>query len=71
MVDPNQIVRVGVIELVARALIEQVGVDPVGAQQRDPLFALGALLLQPLQFGGQRDDFLIELLPCIQPILPV
>jgi hypothetical protein len=65
----DQIVRIDVIELIARTLVEQVGVDPVGSQQRDPLLALGPLLLQPRQFGGQRDDLLIELLPRIQPIL--
>ena len=68
-IDPNQIVRIGVVELIACALVEHVRVDPVGSQQRDTLLALGALPLQPRQFRRQRDDFLIELLPRIQPIL--
>jgi hypothetical protein len=29
-VDPNQIVGIGVVELIARALVEYVRVDPVG-----------------------------------------
>ncbi len=41
--DPNQIVRIGIVELKARALVQHVRVDPVGAQQRDPLLAVGAL----------------------------
>src|SRR5260370_1284172 len=53
----------------ARALVEHIRVDPVGAQQRDALLALGTLPLQPRQFRCQRDDLLVELLPRIQPIL--
>ena len=33
MDGPNQIVRIDVIELIARTLVEHVGVDPVGSQQ--------------------------------------
>ncbi len=59
--------RIDVVELIARALVEHVGIDPVGPQQRDPLFALGALLLQPRQLRGQRDDLLVEFLRAFRP----
>src|SRR3977135_866988 len=65
---PNQIARIGVIELEARTLVEHVRVDPVGPKQRNPLLALGALPFQPRPLRRQRDDFLIEFLPRIQPI---
>src|SRR2546430_7226164 len=65
----NQVARIGVVELVARALVQHVRVDAVGSQQRDTLLALRALALQPRQFGCQRDDLLIELLPRVQPVL--
>ena len=41
--DPHQIARIGIVELKPRALIQHIRVDPVGPQQRDPLFAFGAL----------------------------
>src|SRR3954469_9070087 len=65
----NQVARIGIIELVARALVEHVRVDPIGSQQRETLLALPALPLQPHQFGCQRDDLVIELLPRVQPVL--
>ena len=33
LVDPDQVARIGVVELEARALVQHVGIDPVGAQQ--------------------------------------
>src|SRR5260370_5517809 len=65
----DQVAGIGGIELVARAFIQHVRVDTVGAQQRDALLALGTLPLQPRQFRRQRDDLLVELLPRVQPIL--
>jgi hypothetical protein len=31
--DPNQVLRIGIVELVARALIQHVGINPVGPEQ--------------------------------------
>src|SRR5436305_11786260 len=64
----HQIAGVGVVELIADTLVQHVGVDAVGSQQRDALLALRAFLLQPRQLGSQRDDFLIELLPGVQSV---
>ena len=63
--------RIDVVQLIARALVEHVRIDPVGPQQRDPLFARGPFLLQPRQLGGQRDDLLVEFLLAFSPYLPV
>ena len=38
---PNQVVRIGIVELIARAFVEHIRIDPVGSQQRDPLLTLG------------------------------
>src|ERR1700710_948333 len=64
---PDKVARIGVVELEARALVQHVGVNPVRPQERNPLLALRALALQPRQFGGQRDDLLIEFLTRVQP----
>src|SRR5262249_22324567 len=68
LVHPHEVMRIHIVELEARALVEHVGVDPVGAEQRDALLALRALLLQPLQLGRQRDDLLVQFLPCIEAV---
>jgi len=60
--------RVGIIELIARALIEHVGIDPVGPQQRHALLSPGTLPLQSRELAGQRNDLLIEFLPRIQAV---
>ena len=67
-IEPDQIVGIDVVELIARALVEHIRIDPVGPQQRDPLLALGALALQPRQLGGQGDDLLVELLLRVQAV---
>ena len=63
--DPDQVARIGVVELEARALVQHVGVDPVRPQQRNPLLALRALPFQPRQFRRQRDDLLRRAKPLI------
>jgi hypothetical protein len=70
-VHPNQIVRSGIVELVARSLVMHVGVEPVGSQERDGMLAVGALALEPRQLIGERDDLLVELLARVKPYLPV
>ena len=62
---------IDVVELITRTLIEHIGIDPVGAQQRDAVLILGTLVLQARQLRRQGDDFLVELLPRIQPVRPV
>jgi hypothetical protein len=51
--------RIGVVELIARALVEHVGIDPVRPEQRDTLLAFGAFFFQARQFLSQRYDLLI------------
>src|ERR1700755_3060612 len=68
MGHPHQIMRIDIVELEPRLLVQHVGVDPVGAQQRNALFALGALLLEPRKLRGQRDDLLVELLLRVEAV---
>jgi len=64
----HEVMRIGIVELEACALVKHVRVDPVRAQQRDAFFALGPLLLQPRQLGGQGDDLLVEFLPRVEAV---
>ena len=45
----NQVMRVGIVELIARPLVEHVRIEPVGSQQGNALLALAAFALQPRQ----------------------
>src|SRR5215472_12186152 len=68
-IHPDQIVRVGIVKLKPRTLVQHVGIDPVRTQQRHPLLALGALFLQARKLRGERDDLLVEFLPRVEPVL--
>jgi hypothetical protein len=66
--DLHEVARMRVVELVARALVEHVGIESTRSQERHALLGLGAFLLQLHQFGGQRDDLLVELLTCVEAV---
>jgi len=59
---------IDVVELIARTLVEHIGIDPVRLQQRDTVLDVGTVALQARQLRRQGDDFLVELLPRIEPV---
>src|SRR6266403_1240202 len=66
---PDQVVRIGIVELIARALVKHVRIEAIGAKQRDTMLAVGPLPLQPRELRCQRNDLLVEFEPRVQPIL--
>src|ERR1700730_13649623 len=57
----REVAGIGVIEQQARALVEQVGIDIVGFQQRDPPLPNRALGLDGIELQGQLRDILVEI----------
>ena len=60
---PDKVTRMHIIELVTRALVQHIGIDPIRTKQRNPLLGRCSLGFETAQFGGQQHDFLIEFLP--------
>src|SRR6266567_2837028 len=65
---PHEIMRVGIVELKPRPLVQHVGIDLLGAQQRHALLIPGALALELRQLARQRDDLLVEFLAGVETV---
>src|SRR4029077_16086927 len=65
----SEVVWRHVIEQRAGLLVEHVGIELAGPQQRHAALPLGALALEVVEIGGQRDDLLVEVFLGLEPVI--
>src|SRR5262249_28172511 len=58
----GELARIGVVEQHPGALVEHVGIDAFGLEQRDAAFPIGAFGLERVKLGAEFRDLLVEIL---------
>jgi hypothetical protein len=65
----GDIMRIGVVEEKPRPLVQHVGVDPVGLEQRDAALPTLALGLGALELLGEIGDLMVEILARLEAVI--
>src|SRR5262252_8871570 len=65
----HQVMGVNIVEQCAGTLVEQVGIEALRLEQRDPPLPGRTLRLHGRELAGKLRDLLVDVLPGIEPVI--